>query len=175
VSPFRPFFPPQPAVFPQPFDLLTIPSLRRTPRFPRFHQLTNPSLPPSICNPPVISRLQIPLFATPLFSHRYKTTGVSGYFCLAVHESQVTSHKPRPFIWLPPLCSPLCALFRTPFLCFQPFAASFAKTPGWGGSHALAESAVGPPRRHTASARIRISAFAVARVRWIPVNLGTKP
>src|SRR5713226_6415271 len=26
----------------------------------------------------------------------------------------------------------LCALFRTPFLCFQPFAASFAKTPGVG-------------------------------------------
>jgi hypothetical protein len=37
----------------------------------------------------------------------------------------------------------LCALFRTPFLCFQSFAASFAKKPGWGGPHALAESAVG--------------------------------
>ena len=26
----------------------------------------------------------------------------------------------------------LCALFRTPILCFQSFADSFAKTPGWG-------------------------------------------
>jgi len=27
----------------------------------------------------------------------------------------------------------LCALFRTPLLCFQSFAASFQKTPGGGG------------------------------------------
>src|SRR5258707_15411038 len=27
----------------------------------------------------------------------------------------------------------LCALFRTPFLCFQQLAASFTKTPGGGG------------------------------------------
>ena len=77
-----------------------------------FINLQIPLFPPSICNPPVISRLQTPLLATPLFSHRYKPPGVWGYFCLAVHESQVTSHKSRPFIWLPPLC-PLSALFST--------------------------------------------------------------
>ena len=31
-------------------------------------------------------------------------------------------------------CISLCALFRAPFLCFQSFAASFAKTPGVGGT-----------------------------------------
>src|SRR5467141_3500359 len=56
-----------------------------------------------------------------------------------------------PFRTSPPLCSvprwqipcsqklaaslsSLCALFRTPVLCFQPVAASFAKTPGVGVS-----------------------------------------
>src|SRR5229473_729411 len=33
-------------------------------------------------------------------------------------------------------CTSLCALFRTPFLCFQSFAASFSKTPGVGGTSA---------------------------------------
>src|SRR6266436_4683751 len=40
--------------------------------------------------------------------------------------------------------SSLCALFRTPFLCFQELAASFAKTPGWGVPRFLFQ----PPTAH---------------------------
>jgi hypothetical protein len=44
------------------------------------------------------------------------------------HCSHNSSRNPRPFNLLQPLASP----FATPVLCFQPLAASFPKTPGWG-------------------------------------------
>src|SRR5229473_365220 len=41
--------------------------------------------------------------------------------------------------------SSLCTLFRTRFLCFQSLAASFSKTPGWGGVPRLLPTAFGFP------------------------------
>jgi hypothetical protein len=139
-------------VFPQPFDLLTIPSLRRTPRFPRFHQLTNPSLPTIDLHPSRYQQLTDPSFRNPfVFSSIQNPPGVWRYFCLAVHESQVTS-----FHLVAASLSPLCVLFRTPFLCFQPFAASFAKTPGWEvGRTMLAEAATAHGKRQNSHFSVR--------------------
>src|SRR6266481_9344860 len=44
------------------------------------------------------------------------------------YPSHHSSPKSRPFNLLQPLASP----FAAPVLCFQPLAASFPKTPGWG-------------------------------------------
>jgi hypothetical protein len=103
VSRFRPSFPPQPRVYFRNQPCLPSSVRRNANISPRssgffsplathhsplpvaehfasrvFINLQIPLFPPSICNPPVISRLQIPLFATPLFSHRYKTPGGVG-------------------------------------------------------------------------------------------------
>jgi len=97
---------------------------------------------PSICLSFVFKNLQIPLSATHVFSHPYKTPGGGGTSVrlftsptsrTAGHERQVT-----PFH----LLAASFALF-TPFsalasFCFQSFAASFHKTPGVGVP-------VGPP------------------------------
>jgi hypothetical protein len=96
VSPFGPLIPPQPAVFPQPFDLLTIPSLRRTPRFPRFHQLTNPYVPTIDLQPSRYQQITDPSFRNPfVFSSIQNPWGVAVFLpgCSRVtgHESQVTS------------------------------------------------------------------------------------
>jgi hypothetical protein len=128
VSPFGPSFLPQPRVFPQPFDLLTIPSLRRTPRFPRFHQLTNPSLPTIDLHPSRYQQLTDPSFRNPfVFSSIQNPGGVE------VHTSNSQLSVSVP-LWQIPCSqnlaaslSPLCPLFCAPSLCFQPFAASFAK------------------------------------------------
>ena len=77
-----------------------------------FINLQIPPFPPSICNPPVISSLQIPIFATPLFSHRYKTPGVSG--CrLSVFNLCGSASAPAPTRsgWVNPMYSETCSLF----------------------------------------------------------------
>src|SRR5882762_1194678 len=87
------------------------------------------------CRPFVFILLQIPFPATPFLSHPYKTPGGVGVFlpgCSRItgHESQVTS-----FHLLAASLSSLCALFCSRSLFFQELAASFAKTPGWGGGY----------------------------------------
>jgi hypothetical protein len=49
--------------------------------------------------------------------------------CSTVHGSQVTSHKSRIFMGLPPLCRSQ----KSQLLCHQANPASFSKMPGWGG------------------------------------------
>ncbi len=77
--------------------------------------------------------LQIPFPASPFFSHPYKTPGVWGpRVFLAAHHTTLS----LCFHSLAASLISLCALFPLPILYFQQLAASFAKTPGWGGTPA---------------------------------------
>jgi len=51
--------------------------------------------------------------------------------CSAVHESQITNHKSRLFMGLPPLCRSQ----KSQLLCNQANPDSFTKMPGCGGGH----------------------------------------
>ena len=100
-------------------------------------------------------------FLSPLFSQRYELL-FPQLFCFHNHlrcplvfSSRCIfprpTHKTLPrvivicrsllalcFHHLAASLSTLCVLFRTPILCFQWFAASFTKSPGWGVSSELA-------------------------------------
>ena len=131
-----------------------------------FHTLTNP---PSR-KPFIFTSIQIP-----------RGCGGISVWLFTSHRSRVTSHvlsfgcrlfvaSSRSFLHSFPLFSRACGLF--------------CKTPGVGGRTVLAEAS-SPSRSATpakANAPIRVSGFACslfdscgARVRWSPLNLGTKP
>ena len=133
MSPIGPSFSPQPVVY-----------LR--------HQLLSPSLSPTPFPP--FTYIQIPRFHAITHSFAQRESAISPAFnnfrTLSVttgvypNGSPLHALVPSPAStrsgWQTP-CSQqfaaslvsLCTLFRTPFLCFQSFVASFAKTPGGGG------------------------------------------
>ena len=100
----------------------------------------------------VFITLQIPFPATPLFSHPYKTPGVSPLrhspsmpspslcsLCLPVQQAGLCG-KFYVFSSLPPLCRSWRSFFALPSFVFSSLQPLFAKHPG-GGYH-LHESAV---------------------------------
>jgi len=122
---------------------------------PAAHLTRPASIPPPhepptarFLSPFIFITLQIPIPANPLYSHPYKTPGVSpssiahprfspplplcsSVACLLGHVNAVFSFSCALFI-------SLAALFSPPVLCFQSFARSFTKTPGWGVGQAVA-------------------------------------
>ena len=80
-------------------------------------------------SPFIFITLQIPIPANPLYSHPYKTPGVSP-------SSIAHPRFSPPFHSLARSLSLLPLFFHTPVLCFQSFARSFTKTPGVGGLRA---------------------------------------
>src|SRR5260370_41315769 len=98
------------------------------------------------CRPFVFIFLQIPSPAPPLFSHPYKTPGVSPLCDLCAPISVPSVLRFFPPLATSPLFYSACRLFFSLFLllqrrslCFQSLAASFAKTPGVGvGRHSSA-------------------------------------
>ena len=148
VSPFRPFLLPQPLVFSRapyckffrmrslaPNSLEGYGKCARNPfRFRSYKNAPSASRVTSFCRSFVFITLQIPLPATPFFSHPYKTPGrhppvfpqdIATSVSRACLANPMFSAACRLFV-------SLCPLFRTRSLCFQAFAASFAKIPGWG-------------------------------------------
>jgi hypothetical protein len=171
VSPFGPLIPPQPVVYSQPFDfvgplfsysygLFVVPKKLKSFAIKQIRTLCAKY--PGVWGISAVAQRTLRLrvivwhrFLIPLFSGSYKSLfpqplsfhiytkprGCGGYFCPAVHESQVTGHKSRPFICLPPLCS-LVALFSAlvPFV-FNSLQPLFPKCRGWGVSWRLLTSA----------------------------------
>jgi len=131
-------------------------SLRRTPRFPRFHQLTNPSLPTIHLQPSRYQPLTNPSFRNPFVFSSIQNHGGVGVQTFDFH---LGASVPR---WQIP-CSQqfaasftsLCALFRTPFLSFQPFAASFCENTRVGGRTMLAEAAAAHAKRQNSHFSVR--------------------
>ncbi len=83
---------------------------------------------------PLFSYSYKPLFPQLLYFHIHPNPPGCGVYKPPISlRTPCLCGKPIVFRCLPPL-SPLCALFAAPFLCFQSLAASFAKTPGVGGS-----------------------------------------
>ena len=94
VSPFRPFLPPQPRVY------------------SGSRRLLSSYAPRSANMSPVLSTLRILPVATGVYPHAFSS---SRHVLPSV--SPCLYGKPHVLSSLPPLC--LCALFQTPFLCFQ--------------------------------------------------------
>src|SRR6266852_3365883 len=107
------------------------PSFRRRPPAPtQFCRFTRRG------GPFVFILLQIPFPATLLFSHPYKTAGMSpsGYFRPRLGTS-VSSVSLWQILYSQQLAASfvsLCPLQKNQLLCNQANPASFCKTPGWG-------------------------------------------
>jgi hypothetical protein len=110
-------------------------------RFPRFHQLTNPSLPTIDLQPSRYQQLTNPSFRNPfVFSSIQNARGCGGAHFQFSISSPLRRHLPRParggkshvLSSLPPLC-PLFALFSAlPSFVFNRLQPLFPKHPGWG-------------------------------------------
>ena len=136
MSPIGPSFSPQPVVYLR--HQLLSPSLSPTPfppityiQTPRFHAITHSFAQRSAPIHPIFNG----------FRTLSITTGVypNGSPLHSLH-APVPSPASTRSGWQTPCSQQLaaslvsfCTLFRAPLLCFQSFAASFAKTPGGGG------------------------------------------